>query len=156
LRTRHSIPEAGLPEYWRGFGFGLALGAETVAVRSVLEDNVDQELAGWLAEGLGLAHCYVSMEQITAFDEVLRSRDLMATELTVGIPPSAEIPLSAHFNYGLGRASVYCGLPGRQHEGLTEVEASAMERGRRDAWALDYAAEGAPGFADRPQGFKVY
>jgi len=157
LRGRHSIPEAGLPEYWRGFGFGLALRADPVTVGRMLEDGMDRVKSGWLVEGLGLAHCYVSMEQKTAFAEVLRPREaLSAGEVPAGAPPSAEVPLSAHFNYGLGRASFYCGLPDRPLEGLSEAEASARERGRRDAWALDYAAEGARGFADRPQGFKVY
>ena len=132
-------------EYWRGFGFGIALAAQPDLVgriqAQISAGSIEVRLAGWLIEGLGMARCYISSEQSFVLLQSSRSESLDPTQ---------------YFGYGLGRASFYCGLTDEDRAGLGTGADDALEHGLRDAWNHDYAAAGASDFESRPRHFKVY
>lgn len=135
---RHQLQGDAALEFWRGFGFGLAV-RQQMAEDGVFSPEglpLAQRQALW--QGAGMAQCYLPDEMRGWLLE--RAPEGFAGDLW----------------YGFARADIYCQrLPGGGPEN-DPVLGERVREGRRDGWERDYSASGRPPFEEADLGFKVY
>ena len=122
----HGLSGAAATEYWRGFGFGLALRQlppgelpQTLVFAPTVLGEQEQR---WLWQGAAMSRCYVPGERRDTLFELA--------------------PEANHEDlwYGLARAEIYC----RSGEVAPPEYVEQSAAGRRDSWDLDYSAAAAP------------